>query len=44
MRSIRHYILLLGTILLAYGCREKTPDDFEFWGLDVSRHQRNINW
>lgn len=44
MRSIRHYILLLGTILLAYGCREKTPDDFEVWGLDVSRHQRNINW
>ena len=31
-------------LFLAPACREKTASDFEVWGLDVSRHQQNVNW
>lgn len=24
--------------------RENPPDDFPVWGLDVSRHQQNVDW
>ena len=44
MPNVRYYIFLLGMLFLAPACREKTAGDFEIWGLDVSRHQQNVNW
>ncbi len=44
MPNVRYYIFLLGMLFLAPACREKTASDFEIWGLDVSRHQQNVNW
>ncbi|WP_297451498.1 glycoside hydrolase family 25 protein [uncultured Alistipes sp.] len=44
MRTFLRLICLSGLALLASCGGEKTPDDFEVWGLDVSRHQRNVNW
>lgn len=29
---------------LMVSCGQKHPDDFEIWGLDVSRHQKDVNW
>ena len=43
MRKILYPICLTVALLLA-ACGEKTADDFEVWGLDVSRHQQDINW
>ena len=39
-------ILIIPIILLCLsGCKSKNaPEDYEVWGLDVSKHQRNINW
>ncbi len=44
MRTFLRLICLSGLALLASCGGEKTPDDFEVWGLDVSRHQQNVNW
>jgi len=38
------YPICLTVALLFAACGEKTADDFEVWGLDVSRHQQDINW
>jgi lysozyme len=36
------FILLL---LAAAGCsRQRTADDYELWGIDVSKHQPSVNW
>ncbi len=46
MKSMRKnfcYIFLLSLILVV-SCGKKGPDDFEVWGLDVSRHQKGIDW
>lgn len=43
MRKILYPICLTVALLFA-ACGEKTADDFEVWGLDVSRHQQDINW
>lgn len=31
-------------VLLLTACGKRHPDDFEVWGLDVSRHQKGVNW
>ena len=36
-------LLLLTVSLLAVACT-RTADDFEVWGLDVSRHQKDVDW
>ena len=43
MRNVRGLFFLLLLSALA-SCREKTADDFPVWGLDVSRHQQNVDW
>ena len=43
MRNVRGLFFLLLLSVLA-SCREKTADDFPVWGLDVSRHQQNVDW
>ncbi len=30
--------------LLLTACGKKQPGDFDVWGLDVSRHQKEVNW
>lgn len=37
-------IMCLGVALLLMFSCERTADDFEVWGLDVSRHQKEVNW
>lgn len=38
------YGLILGAIFLVSCGTRPTADEFSVWGLDVSRHQKNINW
>ena len=43
-RNVRNLILLFVAII-ATGChRERTASDYELWGLDVSKHQKHIDW
>ncbi len=37
-------IMCLGVASLLMLSCERTADDFEVWGLDVSRHQKEVNW
>ena len=37
-------MMCLGVALLLMFSCERTADDFEVWGLDVSRHQKEVNW
>ena len=37
-------MLCLGVASLLMVSCERTADDFEVWGLDVSRHQKEVNW
>ncbi|WP_310599605.1 glycoside hydrolase family 25 protein [Desulfobulbus sp.] len=42
MRRILLFSLLVATV---YGCsRSRTPDDYEVWGIDVSKHQTGVDW
>ena len=45
MRVLK-YLILLCVPLFAFSCggSVKTAGDFEIWGLDVSRHQQNVDW
>ena len=50
-RRLTPKILLCRTFDITFSCwvccfsrREKAASDFEIWGLDVSRHQQNVNW
>ena len=31
-------------MMLLVSCGKKHPSDFDVWGLDVSRHQKDVNW
>lgn len=44
MRLKRCLPLLLGVFVLCSCSKGKKAGDFEIWGLDVSRHQSNVNW
>lgn len=44
MRLLKYMFFLLAAAAAVSACKEKTASDFEVWGLDVSRHQDNINW
>ncbi|MBQ4280316.1 MAG: hypothetical protein IJC16_10235 [Rikenellaceae bacterium] len=46
MRTIvRNLILLLLTVPVLSGCnRVRKASDYELWGLDVSKHQKHIDW
>lgn len=44
MRISKIYGLALVCVLLLSCGGRPTADDFQVWGLDVSRHQKNINW
>lgn len=45
--TLRHLKIFLGAILLLTACscnRSKPASAYEVWGIDVSRHQQNLNW
>ena len=48
MRAIINYTLLIMTITLGlFGCKsseKRSAESFEVWGLDLSKHQRSVNW
>lgn len=45
MRIKKCMPLLLSVLVTLCSCsKEKKADDFKIWGLDVSRHQSNVNW
>lgn len=44
MRLFKYLFLLLAVWGFSACSMEKKASDFEVWGLDVSRHQSNIDW
>ncbi|MCD8072043.1 MAG: hypothetical protein LUE10_02495 [Alistipes sp.] len=48
MRPPVNLILILACLLLLASCgnghRGRSYDEYEVWGIDVSRHQQNIDW
>ncbi|MDD3108462.1 MAG: glycoside hydrolase family 25 protein [Alistipes sp.] len=43
MRAIRYYFWCF-LALWCSACSTPAPEDFEVWGVDVSRHQQNVDW
>ena len=48
MRAIINHTLLILTITLGlFGCKpseKRSAESFEVWGIDLSKHQRSVNW
>lgn len=44
MRLFRSFTILLALLLFASCSGKHTHDHYDIWGLDVSRHQQNVNW
>lgn len=39
------FIILISVILSLSSCNVgSSPDDFDVWGIDISRHQRRVDW
>lgn len=38
------FLGLIGFLFLLISCGRNTPRHYPVWGLDVSRHQQNVNW
>jgi lysozyme len=48
MRALKSHILLILIIsLIVFGCKgseNRSAESFEVWGIDLSKHQRSVNW
>lgn len=43
-KGLLYATLLFSILLTGCGKSEKTADSYTIWGMDVSRHQQNVDW